>query len=376
MINKDMVNLLDYNLEDLKAYFVSIGDKAFRAQQVFKWVHQSLETDFANMSNISKNLRAYLQEHAYISAPPVSLESVATDGTIKWLLEVPGGSKIETVFIPERTRGTLCVSSQVGCALNCQFCFTATQGFNRNLSVSEIIGQVWFAAKRLREMGNDQKITNVVMMGMGEPLMNFDNVVKAMSIMRDELAYALPRRRVTLSTSGVVPKMYELSDKADVALAVSLHAPNDKIRDVIVPINKKYPIKELLAACRHYASSRHKFKITMEYVMLDGVNDSKDNAIELAKILSNVPCKVNLIPFNPYPGANYDTTPWEKIEQFRNILINKGLVTTIRRTRGDDILAACGQLAGNVKDKTKRQERYKKHLMLKPVLVDNIQLNK
>ena len=352
----DKINLLDLNRTDMEAFFLDMGEKAFRATQVIKWLHQFGVTEIAEMSNLSKALRAKLAERAEIRAPEVVIDQASADGTHKWLLRLDSGNSVETVFIPERGRGTLCVSSQVGCALECAFCSTARQGFNRNLSVAEIIGQVWVANKAL---GHDPKgervISNVVLMGMGEPLLNFDNVVKAMDLMMDDFAYGLSKRRVTLSTSGVVPALERLKEVSDVALALSLHAPNDALRDQLVPINKKYPIAELLTACKRYIGSQDsRRKVTVEYVMLDGVNDSDAHARELVKVLRGLPAKVNLIPFNPFPQSRYRRSSPARIERFRDILQHAGLITITRKTRGDDIDAACGQLVGKVMDRTKR----------------------
>jgi len=358
-----VVNLLDLNLQGLTQFFVNLGEKPFRAQQVFKWLHQRGCDDFSKMTDLSKALRERLPDLCEIRAPEVVKEQCSEDGTRKWLIRLDSGNHIETVFIPEKDRGTLCVSSQVGCALNCTFCSTATQGFNRNLTVSEIIGQVWQASRRLRTNPEDAladpaSITNVVMMGMGEPLLNFEPVMTALSIMRDELAYALPRRRVTLSTSGVVPNIDRLSVEADVSLAVSLHAPNDELRNSLVPLNKKYPISVLMSACRRFALDKPNRHITMEYVMLQGINDKPLHAKQLVKILEGVPCKVNMIPFNPFPGTEYTRSTPEDIEAFRLILMKAGLITTVRRTRGGDIDAACGQLVGRIVDRTQRNARH------------------
>jgi 23S rRNA (adenine2503-C2)-methyltransferase len=356
----DKVNLLNLSAEGLKAFFASMGEKPFRATQVMKWIHQCGVDDFEQMTNLSKALRAKLQSRAEIRGPEVISEQKSADGTIKWALRVGGGQAVETVFIPEEGRGTLCVSSQVGCVLDCQFCSTAKQGFNRDLSVAEIIGQVWHACQTLgfeRDSAR-RRITNVVMMGMGEPLLNFDNVVAAMSLMLDDNAYGLSKRRVTLSTSGVVPAMYELIDKIDVALAVSLHAPNDEIRNQIMPINRKYPIAELKAAMHHYLERSVAAKrVTIEYVMLAGLNDADEHARELAELLRDVPCKINLIPFNPFPDTPYKCSSGNRIHAFAQILLQAGYTVTIRKTRGDDIDAACGQLVGKVNDRTRRLER-------------------
>ncbi len=338
----DKINLLDLNRVDMEAFFLEMGEKAFRATQVLKWLHQYGVTSFDEMTNLGKALRAKLAEHAEIRAPEVVIDQVSIDGTHKWLLRLDSGNSVETVFIPERGRGTLCVSSQVGCALECSFCSTGRQGFNRNLSVAEIIGQVWVANKALgRDPKGERIISNVVLMGMGEPLLNFDNVVKAMDLMMDDFAYGLSKRRVTLSTSGVVPALEKLKQTSDVALALSLHAPNDKLRDELVPLNKKYPIREVLAACTRYIGSLDsRRKITVEYVMLDGVNDTDLHARELVKVLRGVPAKVNLIPFNPFPETQYRRSTPERIDHFRDILQKGGLITITRKTRGDDIDAA------------------------------------
>lgn len=360
------INLMDFNEADLIEYFVGLGEKRFHARQVLKWIHKWGVFDFNLMTDLSKNLRARLIESCEIKGPALFEEHVSVDGTRKWLMQIEGGSLIETVYIPEESRGTLCVSSQVGCALNCTFCSTATQGFNRNLKVSEIIGQVRLAHSRLKTLQEEAKedssgffeITNVVMMGMGEPLLNYEAVVKALSIMRHDEAYALPRRRVTLSTSGYVPNIVRLEADADVSLALSLHAPNDALRNILVPINKKYPIAILLEACKRYVSRNHRYKITVEYVMLRGVNDTISLAKELVLLLKNVPCKINLIPFNPFPGADYERSHPEDISAFRDVLDDAGFIVTIRKTRGTDIAAACGQLVGKVLDRTGRQERF------------------
>ena len=345
-------NLLNLDRKGLEEFFTEIGEKPFRAAQVLKWIHQEGVSDFELMTNISKALRVRLADIAEIRVPEIVFEQKSDDGTYKWVLELDGQNRIETVFIPEDGRGTLCVSSQVGCALECTFCSTAQQGFNRNLSAAEIIGQVWVAARALEGKAN---LTNVVMMGMGEPLLNFNNTVTALNLMLDDFAYGLAKRRVTVSTSGVVPAMYRLAEVSDVSLAVSLHAPNDELRNELVPLNKKYPIAELLEACKHYIKGEKRRKITFEYVMLSGVNDSVEHAHELKRLLADVPCKVNLIPFNPFPSAQYKRSSNNAIHRFTDILKEAGLVTTTRKTRGDDIDAACGQLVGKVKDKTKRQ---------------------
>ncbi len=328
-----------------------MGEKPFRATQLLKWIYQEEVVDFDQMTNLSKSLRAYLKEHCKIAAPEIILEQVASDGTTKWIVEMGLGNRIESVFIPEKKRGTLCVSSQVGCALACTFCSTAKQGFNRNLTVAEIIGQLYVAQQRL---GEKKRITNVVMMGMGEPLLNFDNVVAGMNLMMDDFTFGLSKRRVTISTSGVVPAMNRLNQVCDVSMAVSLHAANDELRNELVPINQKYPLSELMAACSEYANLGPRKHITFEYVMLDGINDTTQDARSLVKLLKKIPSKVNLIPFNPFPNSHYRCSSTEQISRFKDVLYKAGIVTTIRKTRGDDIDAACGQLVGKVKDKSRR----------------------
>lgn len=340
----------------MQAFFVEMGEKPFRATQLIKWIYQEGERDFNKMTNLSKSLRTYLDTHCYIVAPEIIFEQVASDGTRKWIVEMGGGNKIEAVYIPETNRATLCVSSQVGCALACTFCSTAQQGFNRNLSTAEIIGQLMAANER---MGSDQRVTNVVMMGMGEPLLNFDSVVAAMNLMTEDFAFGLSKRRVTVSTSGVVPAMYRLTGVCDVSMAVSLHAPTDELRDVLVPINQKYPLKELMAACQKYIESSPRGFITFEYVMLENINDSVLEARALVKLLKDVPSKMNLIPFNPFPNTDYKCSSTDAIARFRDVLYKAGIVTTVRKTRGEDIDAACGQLVGKVKDKSRRAEKLK-----------------
>jgi 23S rRNA (adenine2503-C2)-methyltransferase len=354
----DKVNLLNLDQAGLQAFFTDIGEKAFRATQVMKWIYQFGVSDFDAMTNLGKPLREKLKQLAEIRVPEVVTEQYSEDGTIKWLLRVDNGNCIETVYIPEDNRGTLCISSQVGCALDCSFCSTAQQGFNRNLSTAEIIGQVWVANQRMHNTPREErKISNVVLMGMGEPLLNFDNVVRAMNIMMEDNAYGLSKRRVTLSTSGVIPALDRLKQVSDVSLAVSLHAPDDALRNELVPINRKYPIKELLAACKRYVAGEARRKITFEYVMLAGINDSEAHARALVKLLRDVPAKVNLIPFNPFPNTDYRCSDKPTIDRFRDILMEAGLMTVTRKTRGDDIDAACGQLAGKVVDRTKRKLR-------------------
>lgn len=364
-----MVNLLNLNQPQLAEYFTSIGEKPFRAKQLMRWMHHFGVLDLDQMTDIAKVLREKLRQEAEFKLPDVQLEQISDDGTRKWLIGTNNlkdgtANSVETVFIPEDDRGTLCISSQVGCALECTFCSTGRQGFNRNLTVSEIIGQLWVANHSLRQAegynmlpASDRIISNVVMMGMGEPLANYDNVVTAMQIMLDDSAYGLSRRRVTLSTSGMVPAMDKLKEDCPVALAVSLHAPNDALRDEIVPINKKYPIKDLMAACERYLVKAPRDFVTFEYVMLDGVNDTLEHARQLLDVVRNVPCKFNLIPFNPFPNSGYGTSKPVQVRAFRDMLMQAGYVVTVRKTRGEDIDAACGQLAGKVLDKTRRTER-------------------
>ncbi len=349
------VNLLGLNREELEQTLEGLGQKPFRARQLMRWIHHFGESDFGNMTDIAKSLRELLAQHAVVAVPRLLSEQVSGDGTRKWLLELSPGNAIETVFIPEDDRGTLCISSQVGCALACTFCATGRQGFNRNLTTAEIIGQVWWAN---RALGHDPKgeriISNVVLMGMGEPLLNYDAVVKAIDILLDDFGYGLSRRRVTLSTSGVLPALERLRERAPVALAVSLHAPTDALRDVLVPINQKYPIQELMAACRRYLAVGPRDFVTFEYVLLDGVNDSEAHARQLIACVADVSCKFNLIPFNPFPDSGYQRSRPEAVRRFRDILMQAGFVVTVRKTRGDDIDAACGQLAGQVVDKSRR----------------------
>ncbi len=358
MQTSDKIDLMGLDRAAMTAFFAGLGEKPFRGAQVLQWIHQRGVSDFAAMTNISKPLRTRLPDTAEIRAPEVVMDQQAQDGTRKWLLRLSDGNCIETVFIPEEDRGTLCVSSQVGCTLNCSFCSTAQQGFNRNLDAAEIIAQVWAANRALGKDPNGERIiTNVVMMGMGEPLLNFDNVVRAMHLMLDDLAYGLSRRRVTLSTAGVVPALDRLRLACPVSLAVSLHAPDDALRNELVPLNKKYPIAELLEACKRYIADEPRRRVTFEYVMLSGINDSIEQAHALARLLRDVPSKVNLIPFNPFPKTRYTRSPKEVIDRFRQELIEAGLVTVTRKTRGDDIDAACGQLAGRVQDRTRRSQR-------------------
>lgn len=351
------INLMDLTRQQMREFFKELGEKPFRADQLVKWIYHFGEDNFDNMTNINKKLREKLKAVAEIKAPEVAVEQRSADGTIKWAMQV-GEQQVETVYIPEADRATLCVSSQVGCALACTFCSTAQQGFNRNLTVSEIIGQVWRASKIIGNFGitGVRPITNVVMMGMGEPLLNVANVVPAMEIMLDDFAYGLSKRRVTLSTSGVVSALDNLSKMIDVALAISLHAPNDELRDEIVPINKKYNIKTLIDSVNRYlnVSNANHGKVTIEYVMLDHVNDGVEHAHQLAEVLNNTPCKINLIPWNPFPEAPYAKSSNTRIDRFQKTLMEYGFTVIIRKTRGDDIDAACGQLAGDVIDRTKR----------------------
>ena len=360
------INLLDLDATGLAAFFARLGEapgrERMRARQVMRWLHQGGIEDFVLMTDVAKTLREKLALEACIVPPPLMRDSVSDDGTRKFLFDVGNGNAVETVFIPEERRGTLCVSSQAGCALDCAFCSTGKQGFNRNLTVAEIIGQLWQATRLLgdRQIGGDSSeriVSNIVMMGMGEPLANLDNVIAALRLMLDDNAYGLSRRRVTVSTSGIVPGMDRLREECPVALAVSLHAPNDQLRDRLVPINRKYPLDELMAACRRYLEKAPRDFITFEYVMLDGVNDHDGDARELLRLTRDVPCKFNLIPFNPFPQSDFRRSPTDRVRRFADILMSAGVVTTTRKTRGDDIDAACGQLAGQVKDRTTRTAR-------------------
>ena len=353
-------NLLGLDRAGLEEFFAGIGEKKFRATQVMKWIHQLGVVDFQEMNNLSKDLRNQLVETSCIQNLHVSQDQISKDGTRKWLLRLHDGNHIEAVYIPEDDRGTLCVSSQVGCALDCSFCSTGRQGFNRNLSTAEIISQVWLAAHLLEEEKKPgRKITNVVMMGMGEPLLNFDNVVSAVRIMMDDFAYGLSKRRVTVSTAGVVPAMDRLGDILDMRLAVSLHATNDKLRNELVPVNKKYPLKELTAACRRFIEKQNtRSRITFEYVLLDGINDRPEHARELIKLLKGIPTLMNLIPFNPFAGSGYRTSSKKAVLRFSEILHKAGMTTVVRKTRGEDIDAACGQLAGKIEDKSRRHRRF------------------
>jgi len=353
-------NLLGLDREGLEQFFLDMGEKKFRATQVMKWIHQLGVTDFEDMNNLSKELRGKLAETTVIRNLEVARDLLSSDGTRKWLLKLADGNHIEAVFIPEDDRGTLCVSSQVGCALDCSFCSTGRQGFNRNLTSAEIISQVWLASQLLEEEKKPgRKITNVVMMGMGEPLLNFDNVVTAIRIMMDDFAYGLSKRRVTVSTAGVVPAMDRIGDILDMRLAVSLHATNDALRDELVPVNRKYPLKELMAACRRFIDKQNtRTRITFEYVMLDGVNDQPEHARELIRLLKGIPTLMNLIPFNPFEASGYSTSSRKAVAKFSEILQNAGMTTVTRKTRGEDIDAACGQLAGQIEDKSRRHRRF------------------
>lgn len=369
--NMALTNLLDLDHAQLVAYCAELGEKPFRAKQLQRWVHQFGASDFDSMTDLAKSLREKLKTRACIAAPSVISDHTSQDGTRKWLLDVGQGNAVETVFIPEENRGTLCISTQAGCAVNCRFCSTGKQGFSRNLSVSEIIGQLWMAEFELRRTKGiefshkgERQITNVVMMGMGEPLLNFEPTVTALKMMLDDNGYGLSRRRVTLSTSGVVPMMDKLSQECPVALAVSLHASNDALRDSLIPLNKKYPLHELMAACQRYLEFAPRDFVTFEYCMLDGVNDTDAHARELIALVKNSPtavsCKFNLIPFNPFPESGLTRSNNARIKAFAQVLSDAGIVTTIRKTRGDDIDAACGQLAGEVQDRTRVQERMEK----------------
>jgi 23S rRNA (adenine2503-C2)-methyltransferase len=361
------VNLLDFDLAGLGAYCEQLGEKRFRATQLYRWIHQKGASDFAQMSDLAKSLREKLASRAEMCALPILSEQASADGTIKWLFDVGGGNAVESVFIPEDDRGTLCVSSQAGCAVGCRFCSTGHQGFSRNLSTGEIIAQLWQAEHHLRQRlklaPGERAITNVVMMGMGEPLQNYAALVPALRTMLDDHAYGLSRRRVTVSTSGVVPMIERLREDCPGALAVSLHAPNDPLRDQLVPLNKKYPLAELLQSCRNYLEAAPRDFITFEYCMLDGVNDTPEHARELLALVAGpraahrVPCKFNLIPFNPFPASGLKRSPRDRVQAFAKVLQDAGVVTTIRKTRGDDIDAACGQLAGEVQDRTRASER-------------------
>ena len=366
-------NLLGLSVSKLGDFFEQLGEKRFRATQMVKWIHQMGECDFDQMTNLSKSLREKLHKSAEICLPEVVSCQDSTDGTRKWLIKVEGGSCIEMVYIPEKDRGTLCVSSQIGCALDCSFCATGKQGFNRDLSTAEIIGQLWIAAQSFDQFAAKapRKVSNVVMMGMGEPLMNFNNVVDAMNLMMEDNAYGLSKRRVTLSTAGVVPALDQLAGVTDVSLAISLHAPNDELRNELVPINRKYNLKQFVESAKNYIEKMpdNRRKATVEYTLMDQVNDRSIHARELAVLLKDLPCKINLIPFNPFPGSDYKRVTNTALNRFRDILQAEGYTVTVRTTRGDDIAAACGQLAGEVNDRTKRQQRYKNKLAAEEVPV-------
>jgi 23S rRNA (adenine2503-C2)-methyltransferase len=361
------LNLLDLDPAAMRAWFVAHDEKPFRASQLLKWIYQRGVHDFNQMTDLSKKLRENLLKHCVIKLPEIVIEQTSSDGTTKWLLRLQDGNCIEAVFIPEKDRGTLCVSSQVGCMLNCSFCSTAQQGFNRNLTTAEIIGQVMLAACQLGQFDgrrDRRMVTNVVLMGMGEPLLNYPAVLAAMKLMLDDETFGMSKRRVTLSTAGLVPAIDQLAQDCDVALAISLHATRDELRNELVPLNKKYPIKQLLDACRRYVDRDRRLRITFEYVMLDGVNDQPAHARELIKLLKGIPSKLNLIPFNPFPNSQYQRSSAEAIERFQNIVSAAGIVTVVRRPRGDDIDAACGQLAGKITDKTRRSERLRSQPIL------------
>jgi 23S rRNA (adenine2503-C2)-methyltransferase len=368
--NVNKINLLGLDRAALRALFQQAGEKPFRADQVMQWIYQRGVTQFDDMSNLAKSLRAWLHEHAEVSLPELVAEQTSQDGTRKWVLRLAGGNAVETVFIPQDGRGTLCISSQVGCALDCSFCSTGKQGLNRNMTAAEIVSQVWFAKRTLGWGGPTERvISNVVFMGMGEPLANFDAVVSAIKVLLDDFGFGLSKRRVTVSTSGLVPFIDRLREQCDVALAVSLHAPDDTLRNELVPINRKYPIKELLGACRRYTDGKdRRLRILYEYVMLDGVNDHESHAHELVRLLRDLPAKVNLIPFNAFPDTHYRRSSPEAIERFQKILFTSGIMTTTRRTRGDDIDAACGQLVGQVQN---RQKRSLREVPLKPMPLGN-----
>src|SRR6056297_2518201 len=360
----EKTNLLGMPKAKLEAFFESLGEKRFRATQILQWFHQRGVDDFDQMSNVSKSLREKLKQVAEIRGPEVVYDETSKDGTRKWVMRMDNGNSVETVLIPDGERGTLCVSSQIGCSLDCTFCSTGKRGFNRNLTAAEVIGQVWVARKAFMpfEPGPDRPITNVVMMGMGEPLLNFDNVVDAMNLMMEDLAYGISKRRVTLSTSGVVPALDRLAAVSEASLAVSLHAPNDVLRNRLVPINRRYPIAMLLDSARRYidAQTDRKRVVTIEYTMMAGINDQREHAQELAALLRDFPCKINLIPFNPFPGSGYDRPSGNAVSRFWQVLVDAGFVVTVRTTRGDDIAAACGQLVGEVVDRTRRSERHRR----------------
>jgi 23S rRNA (adenine2503-C2)-methyltransferase len=364
-----VINLMNLSLKRLEAWVTSQGHSRYRATQLIQWIHQRGVLNWDEMSNLSKDFRAFLKENAVIEVPEVALEQMSPDGTCKWLLRLKEGNAIETVYIPETNRGTLCISSQVGCALNCSFCSTGKEGFNRNLELFEIIGQLWIARDRLKTLYPERHtpITNVVMMGMGEPLLNYQSVLSATELMLCDHAYKLSKYRVTISTAGVVPVMQQLSKESDVSLAVSLHAPNNALRNELVPLNKKYPLEVLMETCRNYFPKDSRRRIMFEYVMLAGVNDSLAHAKELVKLLKGIPCKLNLIPFNPFPKSRYQTSTPEAVSQFQDYFINAGIGAWVRKERGGKIDAACGQLAGQFDDRTGRRARFQKTGFLRPV---------
>ena len=368
-VTDSRVNLLGMDRHALEQFFAQLGEKPFRARQVLQWVHQRQVTDFAEMTDLSRPLRERLMACAVVTRPQAMREQVSNDGTVKWLLREAGGSAVETVYIPEPKRGTLCISSQVGCMLNCTFCSTATQGFKRNLAAEEIIGQVWYACERLKVLTDrDRPVTNVVFMGMGEPMLNLDAVVPALSLLRDQLAYGLAARRVTISTAGVVPAIDQMAEGVDFALAVSLHAADDALRERLVPLNRKYPLDELMAACKRFTQARPKRSVTFEYTMIRGVNDQPEHARALPKRLNGLPCKLNLIPFNPFMGTPFQCSEPEVMEAFQAITRAAGIVTTIRKTRGDDIDAACGQLVGKVLAPSERRRLVQSQLARQAIL--------
>ncbi|MFT6029410.1 MAG: 23S rRNA (adenine2503-C2)-methyltransferase [Oleiphilaceae bacterium] len=358
---ENKINLLGLTRQKMIDFFAEMGEKPFRAKQVMQWIHQFGVHEVDEMTNISKALREKIKKVATIQGPEVILQDISTDGTRKWVMKMPGGSSIETVLIPEGGRGTLCISSQIGCALDCSFCSTGKQGFNRNLTTEEIVGQIWNAIASFEDLdrSKDRPVTNVVFMGMGEPLLNFDNVMDAINIMMDDFAYSISKKRLTISTAGVVPAIDRLAEFTDASIAISLHAPNDELRNQLVPVNKKYPIKVLLASLKNYLSQlSDKRKATIEYTLMAGVNDRKIHADQLIELLRDVPCKINLIPFNPFPGSGYKKPSNMEVRCFQDWLIAGGYITTVRTTRGDDIDAACGQLVGKVEDRTRRSARY------------------
>lgn len=369
-VSSSKVNLLDFNRQSLRDFFVNqLDEKPFRAEQVMKWIYHFHCSDFSKMTNLSKSLISKLESKACIEAPQISKAQYSSDGTIKWAIKVDGNQDIETVYIPENDRATLCISSQVGCALDCKFCSTGKQGFNRNLRVSEIVGQIWRATTEIKDKIKTSRkpITNVVMMGMGEPLLNLNNLIPALEIMLDDLGYGLSKRRVTVSTSGVVPGLEQMIGKIDVALAISLHAPTDELRNSFMPINKKYNIDLFLSTVKRYidSSNANRGKVTVEYILLDHINDGPEEAIDLINLLKDIPCKINLIPFNPHPGSDYDKPSNSRVDRFQKTLMKHGFTVTIRKIRGDDIDAACGQLAGDILDKTKRALKNKKQIQIK-----------